>query len=173
MKIVFKEEQRFTQWWLWLILIGLALLPILGMYQQLYLGKAFGNRPMSDTGLGLFALLTFCFVGFFWRMRLKTTIDQKEIRMQFFPFTKKQVPWETIKTVKVVNYGFVGGWGIRLGTKYGTVYNIKGKMGLAITLTNGKKFLIGTQKIEELERLLKKFQTSTPTPTIPPADIKP
>ena len=30
MNIVFKETQKFSQWWLWLILIGIGILPILG-----------------------------------------------------------------------------------------------------------------------------------------------
>lgn len=67
---------------------------------------------------------------------------------------RKSVEWEDVKQAKVVDYGFVGGWGIRFGTEYGTVYNIKGKKGLAIELNNGKKFLIGTQKEEELNEVL-------------------
>lgn len=61
-----------------------------------------------------------------------------------------------IKSAKVVNYGFVGGWGIRLWTAYGTVYNIKGNKGLAIELFNGEKFLIGTQKENELKIIVEK-----------------
>lgn len=55
----------------------------------------------------------------------------------------------------LVNYGFVGGWGIRLGTKYGTVYNTKGNKGLFILLNNGKKYCIGTQKEDELREIIK------------------
>jgi len=92
----------------------------------------------------------------FWRIRLKTEIDQHEIRMRFFPFTKKSIPWEEIKSAETVNYGFVGGWGIRLGTKYGTVYNTSGNKGVAIELKNGRKFCIGTQKVTELDRIIEK-----------------
>jgi hypothetical protein len=59
--------------------------------------------------------------------------------------------------MKVLNYGFVGGWGVRLWTKYGTVYNVKGNIGLAIELKNGTKFLIGTQKEIELRSFLEKI----------------
>ena len=69
---------------------------------------------------------------------------------------KKRVGWNEIKSTKVVNCGLVGGWGIRLWTKYGTVYNTKGNKGLAIELKNGKKFLIGTQKETELNKILDK-----------------
>ncbi|WP_282032750.1 hypothetical protein [Aequorivita sinensis] len=78
--------------------------------------------------------------------------------MRFFPFVKKKVNWKDVKSAEVVNYGFVGGWGIRLGTKYGTVYNIKGNRGLAIELLNGKKFLTGTQKETELREILAKIK---------------
>ena len=59
-----------------------------------------------------------------------------------------------------MNYGCVGGWGIRLWTKYGTIYNIKGNKGLAVKLLSGKKFLIGTQKGNELSEIVKKIAGS-------------
>jgi len=156
MKIDFKEEQKFRQWWLWLILTGIAILPIYGIYKQIILEVKFGDKPMSDAGLIIFCLVIFSFIAMFWFMRLKTEIDKNEIRMNFFPFIKKRVNCKEIKNAEIVNYGFVGGWGIRLWTKYGTVYNIKGNIGLAIELQNGKKFLIGTQKETELNRIVKK-----------------
>ena len=156
MKIDFKEEQKFTQWWLWLILIGLGILLIFGIYKQLILGEKFGDNPMSDVGLIIFCVFIFGMIALFWFMRLKTEIDQNEIRMNFFPFEKKRINWKDVKNAKIVNYGFVGGWGIRLGTKYGTVYNMKGNKGLAIELLNGKKFVIGTQKETELNNIVEK-----------------
>ena len=51
MKTEFKEEQKFTQWWLWVILIPIGILPIFGIYKQLILGEKFGDKPMSDLGL--------------------------------------------------------------------------------------------------------------------------
>jgi len=162
MKFEFKEEQKFTQWWLWLILIGAGILPIIGIYKQLLLGQKFGNKPMSDIGLIVFLVFTFCFIIMFWLIRLKTEIDQNEIRMNFFPLIKKRTTWEEIKSAEIINYGFVGGWGIRLWTKHGTVYNIRGNKGLAIELLNGKKFLIGTQKETELKEFIKKASAQQP-----------
>ncbi len=155
MKTTFKEEQKFTQWWLWGIIILIGVIPIIGIYKQLILGENFGNNPMSDRGLIVFSIFMFAFIVLFLLMKLTTTINKDEIQMSFFPFIKKNVKWSEIKKAKIVNYGFVGGWGIRLWTKYGTVYNIKGNKGLAIELLNGKKFLIGTQKEVELEEIIK------------------
>ena len=157
MKIRFKEEQKFTQWWLWLILIIVGLIPVYGIYKQLIKGQVFGDNPMSDTGLVLFAIFVFGIIALIWFMRLNTEIDQKEIRITFIPFTKKNVEWKNVKTAQIVNYGFVGGWGIRHWTKYGTVFNTKGNKGLAIELKNGEKFLIGTQRESELTAIIKKY----------------
>ena len=88
-------------------------------------------------------------------MRLKTEINEQGITMHFRPFTKRQIAWQEIENAKVLDYGFVGGWGIRLWTNYGTVYNTKGSKGLALELKDGKKLLIGTQNPEKLEEVLK------------------
>lgn len=156
MKIEFKEEQKFTQWWLWLILIPIGFLPIIGIYKQIILGEPFGDKPMPNMGLILFAIFIFSLLGLFILMKLKTEINNDKIKMSFFPFVQKTTKWTEIKSAEVVNYGFVGGWGIRLWTEYGTVYNIKGNKGLAIELLNGKKYLIGTQKEIELNKIVKR-----------------
>ncbi len=161
MKTEFKEEQKFNQWWLWLILILMGILPLIGIYKQLILGEKLGDNPMSDISLLIFSIIMFSLVGLFLIMKLKTSIDKNGINMHFFPFIKKSVDWQQIKNVKVVNYGFVGGWGIRLWTKYGTVYNVKGDKGLEIVLKSGKKFLIGTQKETELSTIIEKMMVGT------------
>ncbi len=157
MKVQFTEEQKFSQWWLWLILIPIGIMPIYGIYKQLLLGEPFGSKPMSDAGLIVLAIVVFLIIGLFLMMRLKTKIDAAGIHMRYFPFVKKEVKWHEVKKVEVVNYGFVGGWGIRLWTSYGTVYNMKGSIGLAVELESGKKFLIGTQKETELTEVIEKI----------------
>lgn len=154
MKTVFKEEQKITQWWLWLLLIALGLFIIVGLYKQLMLGEPYGSKPMSDLGLIIFAILMFGFIAMFYLITLKTVIDENEIHIHFFPFFKKHLSWQDIDTAEIVNYGFVGGWGIRISRKYGKVYNIRGNKGLEIRLKSGKKIMIGTQKEDELRQFL-------------------
>ncbi|TKG89837.1 hypothetical protein EYV94_24775 [Puteibacter caeruleilacunae] len=157
MKTLFKEEQKFTQWWwYYLIFIVIGIIPTVGIYKQLILGEKFGSNPISDVGLVIFSVLVYTIIVLYLMMKLTTTIDEDGIKMSFFPFVTKNIKWSEIKKVEIVDYGFVGGWGIQFWTSYGTVYNIKGKIGLAIELMNGKKFLIGTQKEAELRRILKK-----------------
>lgn len=158
---LFKENQKFTQWWLWVLLLGLGLIPTIGLYKQLVLGETFGSNPMSDTGLVIFSICFYGFILLFRFMGLHTEIDQNHIHIRFFPFFKKQIPWESVENAQMVTYGFVGGWGIRLTQAYGTVYNIKGNKGLAIVLKNGKKLLVGTQKEAELLSFLNQIQRSS------------
>lgn len=157
MQASFQEEQKFGQWWLWLLLLGAGFLPVIGIYQQIILGKSFGNKPMSNVGLVFFTLFVALLIFLFWRIRLKTRINNQGIHLLFFPFAKKNIAWQDIKRAEVVDYGFVGGWGVRWWTKFGTVYNVMGRIGLAIELKNGKKLLIGTQKKTEVGAIVKQY----------------
>lgn len=154
----FKEEQKFRQWWLWLILIGLNLIPAYGIYKQIIRGQIFGDHPMSDVGLISFQIFTLLFLVAFWAFKLVTEIDEDEIYIQFYPLVKRSISWSEVKTANMVNYGFVGGWGIRLTYKYGTVYNVNGDKGLLLELENGKKVCIGTQKPEDLAEVAAYYQ---------------
>ena len=156
MKIEFKERQKFTQWWIWLILIGLGAIAVYGVIQQILLDIDFGNKPMSNIGMIIFTFFVFGFMYFNWYMTLITEITNEGIKMRFIPFVKKEINWNDLKSVKIVSYGFVG-YGIRLGSKYGTIYNMNGNKGLAIELSNGKKFVIGTQKEMELKNVIGKM----------------
>lgn len=55
------------------------------------------------------------------------------------------------------NYVFkFGGWGIRYNFAMWE-YNVSGNQGLIVTLKD-KKFLIGTQKPEEMQKAIKQFK---------------
>ncbi|HHH54139.1 MAG TPA: hypothetical protein ENK91_10805 [Bacteroidetes bacterium] len=153
MNIEFKEKQKFTQWWLWLILIGIGFIPIIGLYKQLVLKQFFGDNPMSDFGLIVFSLIIFLIIGMFFLIALETEMSDTGIKMKFIPFVEKRIKWNEIKNAELIKYGF-SGFGIRISLKYGTIYNMKGKYGLFIELKNGEKILIGTQKEKELKEII-------------------
>lgn len=154
-KVNFKEEQHMDMWWFRLILIASLFLAILSIYIT-WGGELYDNLGaviffwvvIASSSVILIALL-------FWK--LKTKINSVGIEMIAWPI-KKKVLWNEISELEVIDYGFVGGWGMRVGTKYGTVYNTSGSKGLRIKLKTGKKFLIGTQKEEELKKLVKKWK---------------
>src|SRR5690606_40987552 len=103
MNPMFKETQRFTQWWIWLILIFVGAIPLVGIYKQLILGESFGDKPMSNTGIVLFAVFIFGMIALFAIMRLNTYMDKQLIRMQFISFVKKEVYWRDVKSAEVIN----------------------------------------------------------------------
>lgn len=152
MPILFKEVQKFSSF-IWVLLLPIAGFIFFGLFKQLILGEPFGDKPMSDIGITLVALLILSIVLLFLLSKLKTEITQDSIQISFKPFVSKTIQWRDVKTADVIKYGFVG-FGVRLGTKYGTIYNTRGDKGLALVLNNGTKLVVGTQKEEELKEVV-------------------
>jgi len=156
---IFKEEQRFTQWWLWLILSILTLVPFVMVTKQPELLEHFESTTTSVSFLVLFLIPVVFVILVFGVTKLKTNIDETGISVHLFPFLKRNFAWSDIQSAQVVNYGFIGGWGIRLSKKYGTVFNLKGSDGIQIILKNGQKYVIGTQKKEVVKEVLERHQS--------------
>lgn len=162
--ILFKEKQRFRQWWIFLILIGMDGLFLFGVFTQVMGGQPFGDKPMSDTGLltitGFLLLLTLLFIS----SRLDTIIREDGIYVRFFPFHLKfkYFPWENLAKTYVRSYSPIaeyGGWGLRLGIfGKGRAYNVSGNKGLQLEFSDGKRLLIGTRKPDELKKALDRIE---------------
>lgn len=153
--IIFKEEQRFRQLWLWLLLGGITMIPVYGIFQQMVLNEPFGDQPTSDIGLIIIFVLNVGICVFLWMIQLKTTITKEEIVINYPPLAKKRFLWSEIEKAEIVQYSPLIGYGLRIWTSYGTVYNVKGNRGLFLILKNGKKYMIGTQRHRELEDIIK------------------
>lgn len=156
MNIHFTEKQKFTQVWIRILFLVLAILPAYGIIQQIGFGIPFGDRPLSNIGLIIFSIVLWIILGFLFTSHLKTKIDNDSLSIHFFPFTKKRIKWTEVASVDFVDYGFVGGWGIRHSSAYGTVYCVKGRTGLLVVLKSGKKLVIGTQREQEIKSLMDK-----------------
>lgn len=90
---------------------------------------------------------------------LKTTIDEKGITYCYSPLNLRNhtILWKDIDSAYVRTYRPVmeyGGWGIKYSFRNGKVYNVMGKKGLQLVLKNGRHILFGTQKPEEVKRLI-------------------
>ncbi len=149
---LFYEKQRFNQWWLWLLLAVIGYF----IFQPIYFLISENERLSTDQWVGfvILALVILLFV----LVKLETKVQEDGIYVRFFPFIPKFkfYPWETISVSVVRKYSPLmeyGGWGVRWG-RNGTAYNVKGNKGLQLKFKNGKALLIGTQKAEELQRVL-------------------
>jgi len=158
--VEFEESQRFTQKWVWIIVILPLLVWVVAFIQQVILRKPFGNHPASDLGLVLFGVICAATILFFARIRLKTRVSDEGIyyRVTLLQFRDQFIAKEQIAAYEVRKYHAVrefGGYGIRYGgRKYGKAFNMSGNMGLQLVLQNGQKILIGTQKPDELRRVM-------------------
>ena len=163
---VFKEIQRFNQWWL--ILFGLITVIIIG-FSFVYEYKDSGNNLSNDQLIsmiisGSLMVIVFLLIGF---IRLKTKIDENGITYQFSPFhfTPTVIPWSDLSKCYIRKYSPLteyGGWGIRglqrkgfwdFGNK-GMAYNIKGDMGIQLEFKDGGKLLIGTQDPDKAKKTI-------------------
>jgi hypothetical protein len=170
-KIYFKEEQRFTQPWLWVILIvslSVAIIPIVaGLYVQIIEGRPYGEKPASTTTLLiLFFVMSAISTGviwLFWITKLITEVRQDGIYLKFVPFFLKMKKFSAydIAEYKVRTYRPIreyGGWGVRVGLRgYGRAYNVKGKTGMQLVFKDDKLLLIGTQRGEAFLRAMNKM----------------
>ena len=140
------EIQQFRQIWVWLILLlvefALLFTILSGMINLLV------SIIIISIGFG--------FIWLIYRMKLITIINEDGINIIFAPFTNFIIPFNKIKKYQIRQYRPIieyGGWGIRY-SKSGKAYNVSGKIGLQIELTNGKRLLIGTQNPDALLQTL-------------------
>jgi len=160
---LFSERQRFNQWWLWIILIGINCITLYGVIQQVIFGKPYGDRPGSDAELLIVAAITGLILVLFIVLKLETRITKEGVYVRFRPFhqTFRYYSWTNLSKSYVRKYSAImeyGGWGLRFGFYgKGSALNVSGNMGLQLITIDGKKMLIGTRKPEEMTETLKKL----------------
>ena len=138
---LFEENQKFTQWWVWVLLLWVS-------YS---LAISINNR---------FSLLIALLIPIlFYLLELRIKVSKEGLYYRFFPFHYKSycIKINEIEKIEALKYRPLGdyvGWGIRYGFK-GKCYNVKGNLGVKVFLKNGSYILFGSQKHEELEKSLK------------------
>lgn len=168
----FEEYQSFRQTrWIWYVIIPftiILLLPIgLGLYQQIFQGIPWGDKPMSDSSLILVLMLCLVSAGFaitlLLSVKLVTRVDVEGIHYRFFPQRSK---WRIIRKEDVVqfevrrnlNFFASGGIGYHKNIFRKTVsMTIQGGIHLWLKLYDGNQLIIGTQNPEALERSVKRL----------------
>lgn len=158
--ILFREKQRFTQFWLWVVLLGIAAIFWTGFIYQLVTGYNFGSNPVTVLEAAILVVL----VGiglplFFYRMALITEVQPGTIELRFSPLNFKpvRVPLHLVRDFERVTYDAIsdyGGWGIRFGFN-GMAFNMAGNEGVKLYFYNRKPMLIGSQKASELFEAIK------------------
>ena len=154
MKLLFEEKQYMRQPWLLAITLTPILIPV---FTVSFASKVNTTSIQSGTGqivfivvMVAFAVLMFCS---FYFSKLSTRIYEDKIEYGWnIPTNDMNILyWSDVKSINMINYSFVG-YGYRLSTIYGTVYNAKGDIGIQIIKKNGEQLLIGSNKTDELKQ---------------------
>jgi hypothetical protein len=161
---VFREEQRFLQPWLWVLILvaaGFAWFAfVYELFRSLSPDEEGGQMWITVlvwvlVGLGLPALFFFC--------RLVVEVRSDGLYYRYYPFhrRKHRIAWDEIKTAEARTYSPIkeyGGWGIRGAWKKGVgkAYNVYGNRGLQLELVDGRRILFGSQEADELASAVKK-----------------
>ena len=154
-KPLFIEKQRFTQWWLWAIIVIGLLISSYSIYMQYVEGA------ISKNVFFLYNFFEAAVLLLFVSLRLETTITKDEVQVLYFPFhwKKRTYPFSSIKKMEVITYlpiADYGGWGVRISFN-GKAFNVRGDKGLKLYFDDRKPLLIGTQKPEELQKCLEQL----------------
>lgn len=170
MRSLFEEKQRYTQWWLWVIIVVTAV-AIVGMfsnamYVQLVLGRPWGDKPMSDDALLAFSMLMISMMVLmliiFFTSVLEIAVDKTGLSYRYFPLIRKwkQIERSSIQSFEVREY-YLKGYGINRDLQGNRRINVKGNKGIELKLIDGTKLLLGTQRPEEFMHALKKMKNGS------------
>ncbi len=152
-KDTFEEIQKIDS--IWPISI-LALTSVFNWFLYFY----FGYTKMDFFYSSIIGISLICV--FLSLVRLNTKIDNQGIQFRFYPLHIKwqTISWDKVESAEIRSFSPLkeyGGWGLRYN-KFGKAYTIKGNQGLQLHLKDGKNILIGSNRAEELEIILKTFK---------------
>ena len=92
-------------------------------------------------------------------LRLRTTLTDRDLVVTFgalFPLYRRRIARADVVSFEAVTYSPIadyGGWGIK-GMPGNSALNARGNRGVRLTLRDGKRLLIGSQKPDELAAAL-------------------
>ncbi|SEN77155.1 hypothetical protein SAMN05216436_12182 [bacterium A37T11] len=153
----FKEIQRFRQWWLWVLLLGLDAYMIFKLYRL-------AEKETVTTVYIIPVVIVLLITLLFATARLSCVIKEDGVYLRFFPFhfRTRFYSWEQLRSVQVRQYNPLaeyGGWGVRIGIN-GWAYNVSGNWGIQLIPKKRVNILIGTQMPEEARQILQEVMPS-------------
>jgi hypothetical protein len=167
MKPLFEEKQRFTQWWLWTIIVGASVVSFgffgNALYTQLVLGKPWGDKPMPDEALIIMVLFNLTAVGImlliFFNAMLEIVVDKSSLSYRYFPLLRRwrRIERENIQSFETRDF-YLRGHGFHIDLRGNKRISVQGNTVIEITMTNGKKLRLGTQKPGEFLIALNKMK---------------
>ncbi len=158
---MFQETQRFDQWWLRLLFVGINGLFAFGTWQRMAGTAGHDANDLPPAAVVVLWLLVAALTLAFFRTRLHNRVDATGIHVRFAPWQRRgrHIPWAEVQGCRVRRYRPLvdfGGWGWRRslnGRLEG--YTTRGDQALELDLGDRRSLLIGTQRPEELAAVLR------------------
>lgn len=131
--------------------LGILMLALIVLMIVIYL-EQWGTNPLPLYGLIFVSLLFVILFVVFMFLMMKITVDDSEIRIKTIP--TRRILLSEIEKCEIREYKPLkeyGGWGVRytFGKKIGYISSRVGK-GVELTLKDGKRVMIGTDRYEDL-----------------------
>ncbi|MCL5734573.1 MAG: DUF6141 family protein [Actinobacteria bacterium] len=156
--LVFREVQRFRQWFFWIPIAAVTGVVWWQFWEQVVRQHPQGQHPIPNWAAWLLAIVFgLGFPAFAAVVRLITTVTSRELSIRLAPFKTRRIPLDSIATAMARQYspmGEFGGWGIRV-SRNGKAYNAYGDMGVQLELKDGSRVLVGSQLSEEFVAALR------------------
>ncbi len=146
------------QLWLWLIILIPVVIAWYTFIMQIVLGQPVGNNPAPDLvvwviwlifGIGFVLLLS--------TTKLITEVRRDSIYVSLFPFYSRTIGLRDVVGYEAREYHPLleyAGWGIRFAPAKKRAYTMSGNRGVELTLSTGMRFLIGSQRSDELAEMI-------------------
>ncbi|EMR02070.1 hypothetical protein [Cesiribacter andamanensis] len=121
-------------------------------------GSQWNEKEVTGTLMvaGIMALIWWLLLA----SRIKLQLDAEGVRYQFWPFSKKQARWETLRgwyVRQVSPFSEFGGWGMRYGLGQGWGYVTTSKWGLQLVYKDNSRVVISTRRPDELKHWLEQW----------------
>ena len=147
---VFVENQRFSKWWVWVLLLIPAAVVVVTC---IYFLSRFPSRPAQAL---LFPLaVSLAAPALMMLMRMNLVISGQAVVARFFPL-RRRIEIAEIASFRVITYTIrdFGGWGIKWARDGTLVLNVSGNRAIRIHRRNGKSLILGTQRPDDFAAAL-------------------
>jgi len=153
----FSEKQKMKG--LWIAIIPSVFIPCFMAYKDYQTLFQDWNSALPFIGV-LFLIISVILL--LLKMKISTTISNECIEVQYFPFNLKprKIYWNELTSFETRTADCLKeywGWGYK-GTKKNRSYTAYGDYGLQLTFQNGNRLFIGSQKKEELEKVVRELK---------------
>lgn len=168
-KIYYKEEQSYTQFWVWMLILlffTALTLPLWYIFiEDIIQRKSSGATPGYDSDLLFSSVITTTLILpiilLFKFIKLETEITTSAVRFRYLPFIRK---WRTIKASDIESWSVEkyaiskhGGWGIKSRSRKNKAYSVYGRVCLNLKLKDGQTVTVGTQQKDSIDYAMRKM----------------